>query len=448
MRILIIGAGNAGQQLAERLLEDRHSIVMVDADPDVLASVESRLDVLTVAGQGSSPRVLSEAQVEKCDLVISLTDRDEVNILACLFAHGAGVPRKVARVTQPDYIQSAGAFDLSAMGIDLVINQKLECAREIYNILQMPGAQEAFHLFNNKVIVAGFSITVMSPLYGRTPAECERLDLIQSVRIIAIRRNDELVVPHGDTVFQKDDELYLVGKPPDVEAFFAWVSAGLKPFEKIIIAGGGDIGLMLAKMVEAKTECVLLEKDEARAKYCSGELNKTLVLRGDALSDSVMDEAGLPENTAFVALTGDDEDNIMGCLITQKRGAAFTVTQITRTDYVPVIEQLYLVNRVVSPYISMTNAIIHYLRSHKIRTASLLHNLPGELLDVTLGDGCKLIGKKIKEIKFPREAIIATVLRDGDVLTATGDLEFQLNDRVLIFSHPAAVKKIESMFLK
>ncbi|MGE4490655.1 MAG: Trk system potassium transporter TrkA, partial [Kiritimatiellales bacterium] len=444
MRILIIGAGNAGQQLAQRLCEEKHSVIMIDTDSAVLAEAESRLDILTLCGPGSSPRVLDVAQVDKCHLVIAVTNSDEVNILSCLYAHAAGVPRKVARVSSPEYIHADDTYDLSAMGIDLVINQKQECAREIFNMLQMPGAQEAFYLFEHKVMVAGFSVNVASPLFERTPAECDRLDLIQSVRVIAIRRRNELVVPHGDTVFCKDDLVYLVGTPDDVAAFFEWVCPDLKPFEKVIIAGGGDLGLMLAKMLESTADCVVLEKEDRRARRCSAELNRALILRADALAESTLDEAGMTDNTAFVALTGDDENNIMNCLMAQKKGASFTVTQIARTDYVPVIEQLYLVNRVVSPYISMTHAILHYLRSHKVQAASLLHNLPGELLDVVISAESRLAGKQIRDIKLPREAIIAVVLRGGEVLTATGDLQLVPTDRVLIFAHPDAVRKIQS----
>jgi len=448
MRVLIIGAGNAGQQLARRLCEEKHSVVMVDADPQVLAAAEAGLDILTICGPGSSPRVLNEAKVDKCQLVIAVTDSDEVNILACLYAHTAGVKRKVARVSSSEYIHSDDTYDLTAMGIDLVINQKQECAREIFNMLQMPGALEAFRLFEGKVMVAGFDVTAVSPLFGRTPAECDRLDLIQSVRVIAIRRNDALVVPHGDTVFEKGDLVYLVGRPKNVATFFEWVCPDIKPFDRVIIAGGGDLGLMLAKQLEMKIDCVVLEKDDERSRRCSAELNRALILRGDALAESTLDEAGLVENTAFVALTGDDENNIMNCLMAQKKGAAFTITQIARTDYVPVIEQLYLVNRVVSPYISMTHAILHYLRSKKVRAASLLHNLPGELLDVIISSESKLAGKKICNIKLPREAIIAVVLRGGEVMTANGELTLVTGDRVLIFTHPDAVRKIQSMFLK
>jgi trk system potassium uptake protein TrkA len=380
--------------------------------------------------------------------MIAVTSSDEVNILACLYAHSAGVPRKVARVSSPEYLHSDDTYDLTRMGIDLVINQKQECAREIFHMLQLPGALEAFNLFEGKVMAAGFEVSVVSPLLDRTPAECVRLDLIQSVRIIAIRRSDQLVIPHGDTVFQKGDRVYLVGRSGDVAAFFEWVCPDLKPFDKVIIAGGGDLGLMLAQQIEEEMECVLLEQDDERARHCSMLLNRALILRADALSESTLEEAGLTENTAFVALTGDDENNIMNCLMAQKKGAAFTVTQIARTDYVPVIEQLYLVNRVVSPYISMTHAILHYLRSQKVQAASLLHNLPGELLDVVIPRSSRLTGQAIRALRLPREAIVASVLRGDDVLTATGDLTLQAEDRLLIFAHPNAVKKIQSMFLK
>ncbi len=446
MRIVIIGAGNAGRQLAKRLCEERHSVVMVDVDAHALAQAEAGLDILSICGQGSNPRVLEEAQVDKSDLLIAVTDNDEVNILSCLLANAAGVKGKIARVTNPDFLNGSSRYDLTKMGIDLVINQKQECAREVFNMLQMPGALEAFELFAGKVMVAGFNVNAVSPLLDRTPAECDRLDLIQSVRVIAIRRNDELVVPHGNTVFQRNDLVYLVGKHSDIARFFNWVCPDIEPFEKVIIAGGGDLGLMLAKFIENEVDTVVLEHDEARARFCSAELNKALILRADALTETALEESGLHARTAFVALTGDDEGNIMNCLMAQKKGASFTATQITRTDFIPVVESLYLVNRVVSPYISTTNAILHWLRSKQVRTASLLHNLPGELLDVIIEPNSKLDGKRIREIKMPGKSIIATVMRNGEVVTATGDLQFHTGDRALIFCHPDAVKKIQAIF--
>ncbi len=423
-------------------------MVMVDTDPKALAQAEAKLDILTVCGPGSSPRVLNEAQVEKCQLVIAVTDCDEVNILACLYAHAAGTPRKVARVASPEYIHAKDTYDLSAMGVDLVISQKQECALEIFNCLKMPGAVEAFDLFAGKVMVAGFRIGEASPLVGHTPADCAKPALIQRIRIIAVHRGDELIVPRGDTRFEAGDHVYLVGRRGAVSDFSEWVCPRFEPIEKVIIAGGGDLGLMLAQMVEDSMECVLLEQDEERARFCSARLHKALVLGADALAESTLEETGVTKRTAFVALTGDDENNIMNCLMAQKQGVGFTITQIARTDYVPVIESLKLVDRVVSPYISTTHAILHYLRSQKVQAASLLHNLPGELLDVVISKESKLSGKLIKDIKMPHSAIIAAVLRGQDVVAATGDLKLAPGDRLLIFSRHDAVKKIQSVFLK
>ena len=446
MRIVIIGAGNAGRQLAMRLCEEKHSVVMVDADAKRLAEAEAGLDILSVCGEGTHPRVLQEAQVERADLLIAVTDSDEVNILSCLMAHAAGAKGKIARVVDPAFLAETETYDLQRMGIDLVINQKQECAREVFNMLLMPGAHEVFDLFDGQVIVAGCRVTAVSPLMDRTPAECNRLDLMQEVRAIAIRREDELVVPRGNTTFEQNDLVYIVGTREQVTSFFTWVSPDVKPFERVVIGGGGDLGLMLAQEVEKDFDCVLLELDEARAVACSAELDSTLVLRADALTESAMEEAGIHNQTAFIALTGDDENNIMNCLLAQKMGAAFTATQIARTDFVPVVEQLYLVNRVVSPYISTTHTILHWLRSKRVRAAALLHNLPGELLDMVVAPGHEIDGICIKDISLPERSVIATVLREQAVHTAKGDLQLLAGDRVLVFTHADEVGHIRTIF--
>ncbi len=446
MRTVIIGAGNAGRQLALRLCEEKHSVVMVDVDAQALDEAEAGLDVLSVCGKGTHPEVLEEAQVEKADLLIAVTDSDDANILGCLMAHAAGVKGKIARVTSTSFCHESEHYDLQRMGIDLVINQKQECAREVFNMLMMPGAHEVFYLFAGRVMVAGCRVTAVSPLLNRTPAECNRLDLMQGVRAIAIRRGRELVVPRGNTVFEQDDLAFLVGTRKEIADFFAWVCPDIKPFQRVVIGGGGDLGLMLAQFVEMEFDCVLLEKDEERALYCSAALEKSLVMSTDALTESALEEAGVHDRSAYIALTGDDENNIMNCLMAQKKGAAFTATHIARTDFVPVVEQLYLVNRVVSPYISTTNAILHWLRSKRVRVASLLHSLPGELLDMVVPPGHEIDGMCIKDIPLPEKAVIATVMRENVIHTAVGDLQLLAGDRMLVFTHADEVGKIRILF--
>ncbi len=447
MKILITGAGKAGRQLAMRLGEEKHSIIMVDIDQNALAEAERGLDILTICGSGSSPRVLEEADIASCDLCIAVTDSDEANLLTCVYAHAAGVPRKIARVKSPDYIHSNAVFDLSNKGVDLLINQKQECAREIFQSLMMPGAMEVFDLLAGKITVAGFRIGENAPLVGATPATCARQDIINNIRMIALHRSNQLIIPYGDTGFKAGDLVFIIGDRESVSSFSEWVSPQVKSVNKVIIAGGGDLGLMVAQKVEDQIECVLLERDDERARFCASKLSHALVLRGDALARSTLAETGITERTAFVALTGDDEDNIMNCLMARKQGAGFTAAQITRTDYIPIIETLNLVDSLVSPYISTTHAILHYLRSQNIKAAALLHNLPGELLDIIIQEKSRMCGKMIKDLRMPRTAIVATVLRGGTVVSATGDLKILADDRLIIFAQHDAVGKIQSLFL-
>jgi len=449
MRIVIIGAGNAGCELARHLCGERHSVVMIDERQEALQQVESSLDVMTLCGSGSDPAVLEQAGTDRADLFVAVTDRDEINILACILANSVGVPRKIARVVTDRYDKLSSKYNLVGMGIDLVINQKEACAREICSALALPDAVEAFELFGGRTHVAGFAVTRDNPILGQTPATLPDQELLRKLRIIAVRRKDGLLIPHGDTVFALQDVLYLVGPPDDIRAFSLWMNPAQTPFEKIVVAGGGDIGLTVARiLMRSGAKVVLLEQDEDRALYCSGELEDALVLHDDALSGSALDEAGIVPRTAFVGVTGENENNVMNCLMARKRGVDYTVTQISRTEYVPVIKSLGVVDRIVSPYESLTRGILHYLRSRNVTAAALLHGLPGELLDIAVGPQNKSVGQPLSGIKFPRGSIVAVVLRGDDVITATGGMVLQAEDRLLVFADPSAVKKIQSMFRK
>ena len=449
MKIVIIGAGSAGRQLAMRLCGERHSVVMIDESMEALAQAEASLDVMTLCGSGSDPTILEQAGTDKADLLVAVTDRDEINIISCLLAHSVGVPRKIARVGNAQYDRTSSKYNLKNMGIDLVINQKHACAKEICSALALPGAIESFDLFGGRAMVAGFEIAAESPILGHTPATLPDQALLSKLRIIAVRREDSLIIPRGDTSFAPKDSLYLVGAPDDIGAFSSWMNPGQTPFVKVIVAGGGDIGLATALALEKTgVEVVLLEQDEARALYCSGDLNHTLVLRADALSGSALEETGIVPRTAFVCVTGDDENNVMNCLMARKKGADFIITQIARTEYVPVMEHLGLVDRIISPYESITRGILHYLRSRNVRAAALLHDLPGELLDIEVAPKNKYIGQTVSEIRFPQGSIVAVVLRGGDVVSATGGLTLHAEDRLLVFADPSSVKKIHSMFRK
>ena len=449
MKILIIGAGSAGKNLASKLCEEKHDVVLVDTKSEALDEVSSQQDVLTVQGEGSSPSTLESAHIDKADLVVAVTNSDEVNILACMYAKAAGVKYKVARVSKSDYIHSRNRMNLREAGVDLLVSEKEECSTEMFNILRMPGALEVVDMLDGRVLVVGMKVHMDSPMLRTTLKAFPQPELLAKTRFIAIMRGAELIIPHGDTQLMVGDDVYLVGRPADLSTFLAWAWPESSKFQKVIIAGGSDLGLLLAQKLEAlEMAVVLVERDEDRAQYCSGLLNKTLVIKGDALDEETLDNCGIADNTAFAAATREDEKNVIGCLLAGKHGASFTLAQISKPQYVPVINKLSLLDRAVSPYLSMVNAILHFVRGRNVHSATVLHNLPGELLEVVAPAKSKWTGKAIKKLHMPEGIIIATIMRNNEVNVATGEWVIAEGDQLVIYSAPGHVGKLEALFKK
>ncbi|MBN2301851.1 MAG: Trk system potassium transporter TrkA [Lentisphaerae bacterium] len=446
MRILIIGAGNTGLNLSGRLCELGHDIVVIDISVERLAVLESHFDVLTIEGSGSSPDILEKAEVDKADLLIAVTSSDEVNILACEYAHAAGVKNTVARVSNPSLTRSK-RLDFSKLGVDLMVSHKHEAADEMFDILRHPGLMEAIDLLDGRVLIAGIRIKTESPLLGRPLIDFKSEPIVSKIRFLAYMRGNQLDLPHGNTRFHAYDDLYLAVKPDDVSNFLDWACPGRHPFEKIVVAGGGDLGLDLSRRLEAASiPTVLLERDPARADVCSDALRDTLVLKGDASDQETLINAGVGPNTAFVAITGDEELNIVSCILAEKMGAAFTIAQVVKPEYVPIIRSLNLLDRIISPYMSMINAILHFVRGHHVKTAVRLHKAPGELLHVVVPERHRWAGKAVKNLKIPRDCVIATVLRNEEIYVPTGDLTIQSGDQLVIFALPGDINRVQAIF--
>ncbi len=443
MRIGVIGSGAAGQLLARRLCNERHDVIVIDHRPEPLAELESQLDVMTVCGPGSSPTTLAEAEIEKADLVVAVTNRDEVNILACLLAHAAGVPRKIAKISNADYIHESGPYDLQSLGIDLVVSQKEECAHDLFNVLRLPGTIEVVDVLQDRAIVAGIKIDIDSPIVMTYLESFPVPDLIQQIRFIALQRGKKVMIPRGDTQFMIGDDVYMVGEPSAVMNFLKWAYPERSDFRKFIVAGGGDLGLHLAESLESLPgEVILLEPDPHRAEFCADRLGHTVVLKSNPLDPAIFDDIGITDGTAFIAVTDEDENNIICCLMAEKRGASFTAAQVTKTGYAPIINSLSLLDRAVNPYTSMINAISRFIRGSNIEAAATLYSLKGEILEIHLPPDSPWVGKTIAEIGNLKDGIIAAALRDAVVMPATGNLQLESGDHITLFCLPNAASHI------
>jgi len=446
VRVLIVGAGNTGRNLAAKLCEMDHDIVVVDCLPEQLAAVDAQLDLLTVLGSGSSPVVLEKAEVAKADLMLAVTGVDEINILACQIAHAAGVPTAVARIANRELAQSS-LIDFKQLGVDLMISQNEEVSRGIFDMLRHPGLTESTELLDGRLAIVGIRVPSEGPLMRGPLSELQAEPMVSGVRFVAQLRSDHLSLPSGETRFKAGDDVYVAIQPDCIPTFLDWVYPGRAAFGKTVIAGGGGRGLDLAKrMEEVRMPAVLLERDSERAEECSEALKKPLVLLGDASDQDTLVNAGVGSNTAFVAITGDEELNIISCILAHKLGAAFTLAQVTNPDYVPVIQSIGLVDGVVSPHLCMVNAILHFVRGRHVKAAVQLRRAPGEFLHVAVRKGHRWAGKPVHRLKMPGKCLIATVLRDDQIHVPTGDLVIQEDDQLVMFALPSDVERVEGAF--
>ena len=321
-------------------------------------------------------------------------------------------------------------------------------AEEVFQILRLPGASEVIDLLGGRAMVAGVRLGTDSPLIRSTLQNLAGEDVLANVRFIAAMRGDDLIFPRGDTRFLIGDEVYLATVPQDVDAILGWVAPSRPQFSKMIIAGGGDLGLRLAQRLEkTAANVVLLETNEDRAQFCSMELEKTLVIHGDALDEVMLREIGVSEKTAFVACKGSDENNMISCMLAEKLGVSYTLARINKLEYVPIINSQSLLDRAVSPQLAITNAILHFIRGQNIQSATLMHRLPGELLEIEIGMGSQQIGVPLKHMKLPSRSLIAAVLRNGTTIIPTGDFVPHVKDRLVVFAHASAIKKLGKLFL-
>lgn len=447
MRIAIVGAGSAGRNLAHKIHALGHDLIVMDQDPEALTEISSELDVLTLVGVGSSPETLEKAGVGKCDLFVAVTSSDEVNLLACHLARNAGARHTIARINEIGYLRSP-LMNMGKLGVDRALAHNERCAQEIFDVLRIPGTFEATNLFKGRVTALGFKVPEPSPLLGKPLIEFKDVEWFGKVRFIGLVHDGSLQIPRGESTCEPGDDLYGVLPSNDAGAFMDWVYAGRRPrFRKVVVVGGSRLGLSLARLVERSSmECILVEREAARAERASERLERTQVLKADAAHAGTLKEIGLYADTAFAAVTGDQETNIVSCIQAKDLGAGFTVSRIDKPEYVPIVDKLHLLDRVVSPYLSLIRTILAFVRGDTVTDVGVFHHISGELQEVVIKPGNPCAGRPLHAVKLPEAAVIAAIQRRGETYVPTGSFVLEEKDLLAVYSLQATAHRIRSVF--
>ncbi len=442
MKIIIVGAGEVGFHLAKWLSREDKEIVVIDQAPEALQRVEEQLDVQTIRGAGSHPQVLLEAGVQKADVLLAVTDRDEVNLVCCLFADllNGGLP-KVALVRQEEYAPHREALS-RRLNITNIINPDRELIKAILRILSAPEMEEVDDFVGGSIKMIGGVLPAASPLCGRIrdlPLVIERKHLI----IAALVRQDRLIIPKGKDTLQAGDLVYFVCRDKDLDFALKLFNQRPAPLKSLMIMGGGRIGGELARELEIRRYRVkLIESNPERCKQLSGLLRRTLVLQGSATDQELLMQENIGGMDMVLALTGDDETNILSCLLAHRLGARKLLARVNKLAYMDLSKMIEL-DYLVSPRLSAINSIFPYIRRGKVVSSVAIKGQEAEVMEAVAQEGTALVGTPLKSLKFPREALLLCIMRGEEVMLPSGDDVIQPDDRVIILARKASIPQVE-----
>ena len=447
MNVVVIGAGRVGFAIVEKLCAEQHNVVVVDESSDRLQMIGKSLDTLTIEGSGSSAGSLERARVQKADLFIAVTDRDEVNIVACQLARHYGVPKRIARIGDPGFLPSDGSMRPENMGVDLFINPAQVCAQEFARLLDTQAVSESQEFVDGRVVMVALTAEVPNPMLGRTLTSFRNVELMRQVRLVAIAREGKTIIPRGFTRVEEGDELYFMCPREQLEALYEFLEIDRRPLDRVLIVGGGEVGTRTARLLEERgIEVYLLEGDEKRAEKIAEQLQKTLVFRGDASNLEELRNVGVEAAHGFLAACRDDEVNILACLMAKQFGARKTLAVIRKAEYMPLLSSLRGVDTVVSPRLITANTILRFIRRGKVLSVVVPREIDAEVIEVEVPAGSRIKGRKIKDIKFPKAAIIGCIVRGEMVLSAPGEERLLAKDRVVVLARREAIHEVEDLF--
>ena len=443
MKIVIIGAGSVGFELARTISRREHDVVVIERDRAQLSAAQEHLDCHFIAGNGVSPVVLREAGMRDCDLFAAVTDRDELNIIACQTAHTLGARVKVARVRDEEYYQD---HRLLLDGIDLAINPDHEAVHAIREILFQTGATEIHEFADGKVRIIGTRVEAGSRVEGKNLVEINR-DIGQRMALITtIVRDDETLIPRGDTTILANDQVFLAGARRTVDRSLMYFRAGTRRLGKVMIGGANAMGRELARdLLAAGVSVKLIDPDEERCLLAAEQLRGALVLHGEGSDTNLLESEGVADMDGFVAVSDDEEANILACLLARHQGAGRTVCLVDRHDYVPLLPLLG-VDAAISPRLSTSAWIASFVGRGAVINSERLGFSGAEIMQLRIGESYPHIGTPLSGVDFPQNAVIGAILKSGRVVTPRGDTELGLGDEVVVFALPAGVAAVERFF--
>lgn len=449
MKIIIAGAGEVGFHLAKLLSFESQDITLIDNNRDQLNYADTHLDIRTIKGDATSISILKDAQVKHVDLVIGVTSSEATNITVCVLAKQLGAKRTIARISNTEFLDNKEELGFVQFGIDELISPEALAAAEIALLLNQSAFNDSYEFEDGALTMIGLNLSRTAMFVGKTVKEAANIFPKLHFVPIAIQRfgTQYTLIPRGDTQFKEGDQVYFVTVNDGVDELYKLTGKVKHAIKNVMILGGSKIGKKTAKDLSANNFNVkLIESDREKAFDLADELPNTLVINSDGRNVELLEEENIHDMDAFIAVTGNSETNIMSCLVAKSKSVKKTIALVENMDYFQLSHSIGI-DTLINKKLLAANNIFRYIRKGEVVAMTKLNNMNAELLEFIVKPSSQVRDKKIKDLDFPRSAIIGGIIRNGEGLIALGDFMIRAGDRIVVCCLPRSINKVEKLFL-
>lgn len=441
MKAIIIGAGKIGFNIAETLSREGHDVYVVEKDEERQQVVADNLDVQAVLGNGADSELLESIGIEHADLLVAVTESDELNLLACMLAGQYGVEKTVARVRKPEYDRNNRLMQNPALNVDLIINPERVAAAEIAKIITVPEAVDVNYYAKGKIMLLELLIEEGNPVIGKALKDIHG---DYHFLVAAILREDDLIIPRGADVLRAEDRVFIIGRTDQMREIESYLGVQRRTAHSVMMLGGSRVAFYLAQLLEKRgLEVKIIEKDYKHCKVLAGELDEAIILNGDGSDIDLLQDEGVQDTDLFIALTEDDRLNILVSLMAKRLGAQKTIAQVRRSDYLPLIEAVGI-DIAISPRLLTAEAVLRFVRNSEFLSISVLEHGSAEVYEIIVTEQMKrMLHKPIHALGLPKGILIGALFRNNDAIIPSGNDELEPGDRIIIFVAASMVRKVE-----
>jgi len=445
MRVIIAGAGDVGFHLAKLMSSQSHDITLIDSDKDKLRYAENHLDIIGLRGSASSLKALKEAATNTADMFLAASSIDEINMTACILAKKMGAKFTVARISNPEYETQEQKQFFNELGIDTMIFPEEIAAREIQRLVNKSAFSEYFDFYGKRLSVVAIQVEKDAVLCDKTIEECAHLNAKNNFIPVAILRDEETIIPRKTNHIKARDLVYFIAEPKGISPILQLTGNTNFKIKNVMIIGGGKTGSLAAKFLENNYNVKLVEKDKGKCFELADELSKTLIINGDGRDVEFLEEEDIENMDALVAVTGDAETNIITSIVAKKHHVKKTIALVNNIDYINLSHNIGIDTLINKKLIAADN-IFRYVRKGEVSDLVSLPGLDAEMMEFVVQKGARIVNTKIKDVGFPKEAIIGGVIRRNRGYVTMGDFEIHEGDRVVVVTKPSVISQIETLF--